>query len=90
MALERGLSFARELDVSVDGNAGRLSLGIDAALSPGWNNGHVLGTLDYLHRIASTPVGELSAFARGFGGVRWDGGRKRGELGITAGIGLQW
>jgi hypothetical protein len=64
-------------------------LGIDAAMS-GWSSGHALGTIDYLHHITDTPIGELSAFAHGFGGVKMEKGRWSPETGITGGVELSW
>lgn len=64
-------------------------LGFDAGLT-GWRDGHAYGTVDYLHHIAETPVGELSAFAHGFGGATMTGGRWTPELGVTGGLELRW
>ena len=64
-------------------------LGIDAAMS-GWDAGHAFGTVDYLHHITDTPLGELSAFAHGFGGATMHRGSWRPEVGVTAGFGLSW
>lgn len=61
--------------------------GFDAALS-GWDSGHAFGTIDYLHHISDTPVGELSAFTHGFGGATLDRGTWAPELGVTAGFEL--
>lgn len=87
--MERGLDRARSLDTGADGNAGHLMLGIDAAMS-GFADGHAFGTIDYLHRISDTPLGELSAFAHGFGGATLSAGEWRPEAGVTAGLGLSW
>ncbi len=87
--MERGLSEARDLDTGSDGNAGHLLLGFDAAMS-GFDSGHAFGTVDYLHHLTETPLGELSAFAHGFGGATMQGGTWTPELGITGGLGLRW
>ena len=56
-------------------------LGIDASLN------HVYGVVDYQHHLGKTPLGDLSAFAHGFGGISRARGR---ELGATAGLGLSF
>ena len=76
------------MDTGSDGNAGHLYLGLDASLSDG--EGHAYGTIDYLHHIDSTPLGELTAFAQGFGGAKLVAGAWEPEVGITAGLGLEW
>jgi hypothetical protein len=76
------------LNTGEDGNAGHLSLGIDSALSG--NKGHAYGVIDYSHHITNTPLGEFSAFAKGFGGMTLLDGRWQPELGATAGIGFSW
>lgn len=74
--------------MGADGNTGHLTLGLDAALSGG--RGYARGTVDYLHRIADTPLGEFSAFANGFAGVVNTSGSWVPEAGATAGFGLSW
>lgn len=81
--------MARSLDVGSDGNAGHLRLGFDASLD-GKNTGYTFGTIDYAQHIKNTPLGELSAFARGFGGARIKRGRWTSQLGVTGGLELSW
>ena len=65
-------------------------MGLDAAMS-GWDDAHAFGTIDYMHHIAATPIGEVSAFAHGFGGMsKVGGGAWEPELGVTAGFALEW
>ena len=76
--------MARSLDTGDDGNTGHLRLGVDASLD------HIFGTVDYMHHLTDTPVGEMSAFARGFGGARRLAGRWERDLGVTGGLELRW
>ena len=89
LAIERGLEEARSLDLGEDGNAGRLRLGFDASMS-GWDTGYAVASLDYSQRIADTPLGELSAFGRGFGGVSMTPSGVRPNFGLTGGLEMVW
>lgn len=64
-------------------------IGFDAALD-GWDSGHAFGVIDYKHHITETPLGELSAFAHGFGGASMAHGVVRPELGFTGGVELKF
>lgn len=77
------------MDTGEDGNAGSLMIGFDVALR-GWDEGHAYGVVDYQQHILETPLGELSAFVHGFGGVTLHEGQYRPEIGVTGGLGLDW
>lgn len=85
LAIERGLARARDLG----GDSGHLMLGFDAAMS-GFDTGHTYGTIDYLQHLSGTPMGDLSAFAHGFGGATMRGGNWTPELGVIGGLELRW
>ena len=71
-----------------DSNTGELTIGFNALMLN--NKGHTHGTIDYLHKISDTPIGELTAFTTGFGGVSLDRGKISKEFGIKGGLGLRW
>ena len=62
---------------------------LDASLS-GWDTGYAVASLDYSQRILDTPVGELSAFGRGFGGLSMTSSGIQPNFGVTGGLELIW